>query len=120
MITCVLEIETESCGCMGPDIVLWHLCFLTLAIQWLHEESLISPDSHYPWVGPQRSVLLTTIKKVRMYSIIQGREREGAERGIIAIDTAAEEVRVTRASVVGMGQFKGWWRREQTAVLESV
>lgn len=33
-------------------------------LQWLHEESLISPDSHYPWVGPQRSMLLTTIKKV--------------------------------------------------------
>lgn len=36
--------------------------------QWLHEESLISPDSHYPWVGPQRSMLLTTIKKVHVYT----------------------------------------------------
>jgi len=37
---------------------------ITARFQWLHEESLILPDSHYPWVGPQRSVLLTTIKKV--------------------------------------------------------
>ena len=35
-----------------------------IILQWLHEESLISHDSHYPWVGPQRSMLLTTIKKV--------------------------------------------------------
>ena len=38
--------------------------FIVTLTQWLHEESLILPDSHYPWVGPQRSVLLTTIKKV--------------------------------------------------------
>lgn len=33
-------------------------------MQWLHEEKLILPDAPYPWVGTQRSVILTTIKKV--------------------------------------------------------
>ena len=37
---------------------------ITARFQWLHEESLIQPDVHYPWIGPQRSALLTNIKKV--------------------------------------------------------
>eukprot|EP00731_Ephydatia_muelleri_P029201 Em0020g845a len=37
---------------------------ITVRFQWLHEESLIQPDVHYPWIGPQRSALLTNIKKV--------------------------------------------------------
>lgn len=39
-------------------------------MQWLHEEKLILPDSSYPWVGMQRSVILTTIKKVSTSHII--------------------------------------------------
>jgi PI-3-kinase-related kinase SMG-1 len=37
---------------------------VTMRFQWLHEESLIVPDSVHAWVGHQRSALLTTIKKV--------------------------------------------------------
>ena len=54
---CIIINYAEETVCMVKSVV--------LVLQWLHEESLISPDSHYPWVGPQRSLLLTTIKKVR-------------------------------------------------------
>ena len=32
--------------------------------QWLYEEMLSTPDPHYPFLGPQRSVIVGTIKKV--------------------------------------------------------
>ena len=51
---------------------------LFVFVQWLHEENLILPDSHYPWVGPQRSMLLTSIKKVCRQHI---RWREGGGGG---------------------------------------
>ena len=52
---------TGICSCYNVS----SLPLILTLTQWLHEESLILPDSHYPWVGPQRSMLLTTIKKVR-------------------------------------------------------
>lgn len=39
-------------------------------MQWLHEEKLILPDSPYPWIGTQRSVILTTIKKVSISHLV--------------------------------------------------
>ena len=42
------------------------LVYIFVFLQWLHEESLIVPDSVHAWIGQQRSALLTTIKKVRL------------------------------------------------------
>lgn len=61
------------CSYNRVTIIMYYMLVCVIVfVQWLHEESLIVPDSVHAWIGQQRSALLTTIKKVRL----QNRNKE--------------------------------------------